>query len=137
MAIVAGVLHLCNVQFEETDNDGSRASRKGGSYDALVFAARVLALDVDQLEHNLCFQVLTIGHEEQNRTLNPDKASDSRDSLVKAVYSRSFDWIVGRVNVALAGEHGALDPSNFIGILDIFGFEVRSVGLTHPIDDIL
>ena len=125
MAVVAGVLHLCNVQFEATDNDGSRVSRESRSYDALALAARVLSVDVDQLEHNLCFQVLTIGHEEQNRTLNPDKASDSRDSLVKAIYSRSFDWIVGRVNIALAGQNGALDPANFIGILDIFGFEVR------------
>ena len=71
--------------------------------------------------------MLTIGHEKQNRTLKPNVAEDSRDALAKAVYGRAFDWILQRVNVALGGaavEEGGADADMFIGILDIFGFEI-------------
>jgi myosin-1 len=42
--------------------------------------------------------------------------------LAKALYSRLFDWIIGKVNAALGW---ATDPSCLvIGILDIYGFEI-------------
>lgn len=42
-----------------------------------------------------------------------------RDALAKMVYKRMFEWIVARINNAI------LKPGkkNFIGVLDIFGFE--------------
>ena len=50
------------------------------------------------------------------------QAAHSRDALVKAVYVNLFDWLVGQINGSLEGDsEGA--PS-FIGILDIYGFEV-------------
>ena len=39
------------------------------------------------------------------------------------LYGRVFDWLVGRINNALAPA-GAVQKKNFIGILDIYGFEV-------------
>jgi len=40
--------------------------------------------------------------------------------MAKALFSRLFDWIVSYINgVILAKEKS----SNFIGVLDIFGFE--------------
>jgi hypothetical protein len=40
--------------------------------------------------------------------------------LVKVVYSRLFDWLVGRINASIGQ-----DPAAFasIGLLDIYGFE--------------
>jgi hypothetical protein len=54
--------------------------------------------------------------------LPPLQASDARDGLVKSVYSKMFDWIVSMVNENIR----PTEPhSMFIGVLDIFGFEVR------------
>jgi len=39
------------------------------------------------------------------------------------LYGRLFDWLVMRINMSIAGHHGIVPDSNFIGVLDIFGFE--------------
>ena len=49
------------------------------------------------------------------------KAESSRDALSKAIYGRMFNWLVLRLNVST--ECGAGACKNFIGILDIYGFE--------------
>ena len=49
------------------------------------------------------------------------QAADSRDALCKFVYAKMFDWLVQRINRAMGeGPFGDM----FIGILDIFGFEI-------------
>ncbi|QQP52399.1 Myosin 5, partial [Caligus rogercresseyi] len=44
----------------------------------------------------------------------------ARDALAKSIYSNLFDWIVQRINSSLKAEG---DVHNFIGVLDIYGFE--------------
>lgn len=51
--------------------------------------------------------------------LNLGQANDARDGLAKAVYGRMFNWIVSFINETT--RHS--DSSNFVGVLDIFGFE--------------
>ena len=52
---------------------------------------------------------------------NADQATQIRDALAKEMFSRTFDFIIQRVNRAMAstGYRG-----NTLGILDIFGFEI-------------
>ncbi|KAJ1630865.1 myosin head, motor domain-containing protein [Pavlovales sp. CCMP2436] len=53
-----------------------------------------------------------------------------REGMVKAMYSRLFDWLVSRVNESLAlgqptgGGMGGGAARFFVGILDVFGFEM-------------
>ena len=59
------------------------------------------------------------------RWLCAAQATDARDGLVKNIYSKMFDWIVSMINTNIRpGEHHSM----FIGVLDIFGFEVRTAG---------
>ncbi|CAL8394737.1 unnamed protein product [Gadus morhua 'NCC'] len=51
--------------------------------------------------------------------LKPEQANNARDALAKAVYSRLFDHVVTRVNQCFPFQAS----SNFIGVLDIAGFE--------------
>ena len=40
-------------------------------------------------------------------------------ALAKSIYGKLFDWLVKHINSATAGKKG-----RFIGVLDIFGFEI-------------
>ncbi|KAI9515862.1 Unconventional myosin-VI [Dissostichus eleginoides] len=51
--------------------------------------------------------------------LKVEQANNARDALAKAVYSRLFDHVVKRVNECFPFK----TSSNFIGVLDIAGFE--------------
>ena len=57
--------------------------------------------------------------------MNPQQAVDACDALAKSIYSRMFEWIVARVNDATKAK-SSLKKRNqkFIGVLDIFGFEI-------------
>ena len=70
--------------------------------------------------------------------LSVTQAGHSRDAIAKAVYARTFGWIVQRVNESLSGDGGAgaaatasgaavAAAGTFIGILDIYGFETFGV----------
>lgn len=60
--------------------------------------------------------------------LNPAQASDNRDAFAKNLYAFLFEWFVERINRSISvPDNMVLDSTNrqvFIGILDIFGFEV-------------
>ena len=58
--------------------------------------------------------------------LDPIKAAQGRDAFCKAVYQRIFDFLVKCVNDSLAVE-GGVDGLKFIGLLDVFGFEIFEV----------
>ena len=57
-----------------------------------------------------------------NKALSKDQAESSRDALCKFMYQKLFDSVVEKVNKALhpSGKH---KTTNFIGVLDIYGFE--------------
>ena len=63
----------------------------------------------------------------------PDVANNVRDGLAKAIYARVFSWMVMRINANLAimttasPDGGDNTARFFIGILDIFGFEIFDV----------
>ncbi|KAH8088806.1 hypothetical protein JL720_6771 [Aureococcus anophagefferens] len=51
-----------------------------------------------------------------------DGSAAGARALAKAAYGRLFDWLVKRINVAVA--QGGAAGGKFIGVLDIFGFEI-------------
>ncbi|MEQ2189872.1 Unconventional myosin-Ic, partial [Goodea atripinnis] len=62
--------------------------------------------------------------EELVSPLNLEQASSARDALSKAVYGRTFTWLVNKINASLAYKDESLKNSSVIGLLDIYGFEV-------------
>ena len=67
------------------------------------------------------------------RPLTQPQVLESVAALVKFAYSQLFAWLVAKINVAHAASKGAsvggddTPPPAFIGILDIFGFEIMEV----------
>ena len=54
------------------------------------------------------------------------QSTTARDSLAKNLYSTLFDWIVNIINSSLTSAPTS-SHSSFIGVLDIYGFEVFEV----------
>ncbi|XP_034715114.1 myosin VIb isoform X3 [Etheostoma cragini] len=122
--VVAGVLHLGNIDFEETGSSSGGCVLKNQSGQTLEYCANLLGLDQDDLRVSLTTRVMLTTAGGVKGTvikvpLKVEQANNARDALAKAVYSRLFDHVVKRVNQCFPFE----TSSNFIGVLDIAGFE--------------
>ncbi len=56
--------------------------------------------------------------------LTARQSLNARDALAKATYEKLFSWIIYKCNLILSSKK---QPDGFIGILDIFGFEIFDV----------
>ncbi|RWS30216.1 unconventional myosin-VI-like protein, partial [Leptotrombidium deliense] len=124
--VVAAVLHLGNVCFEDSPEDtrGGCKLKGGNSEEALKTAADLLGLDTEELRQSLLSRLMQSKGGFKGTTylvpLKVHEAQNARDALAKALYSKLFDFIVTRiVNKAI--------PLNgnkyYVGVLDIAGFE--------------
>uniref|UniRef100_A0A8C4JIF7 Myosin IH n=1 Tax=Dromaius novaehollandiae TaxID=8790 RepID=A0A8C4JIF7_DRONO len=99
--IVASVLHFGNIQFEE-DSNGHAIIRNGTQ---IKWISKV----------SLSSQIVL-------SPLNVDLAFYARDAVAKAIYGRTFTWLVNKINGSLANKDST--RKTVIGLLDIYGFEV-------------
>ncbi|XP_034773750.2 myosin VIa isoform X2 [Acipenser ruthenus] len=122
--VVAGVLHLGNIDFEEAGSTSGGCTPKKSSSQTLEYCADLLGLDEEDLRVSLTTRVMLTTAGGAKGTvikvpLKVEQANNARDALAKAVYGRLFDHVVKRVNQCFPFE----SSSFFIGVLDIAGFE--------------
>uniref|UniRef100_A0A8C6XW16 Uncharacterized protein n=1 Tax=Naja naja TaxID=35670 RepID=A0A8C6XW16_NAJNA len=119
LQIVAGILHLGNITFQESGNYAVVESE-----DFLAFPSYLLAIDQQRLREKLTSRKMDSkwgGRQEViDVTLNVEQANFSRDALSKVLYARLFDFLVDAVNKAMEKQHQEYN----IGVLDIYGFEI-------------
>ncbi|KAJ3613824.1 hypothetical protein NHX12_020070 [Muraenolepis orangiensis] len=122
--VVAGVLHLGNIDFEEAGSSSGGCVLQNQSGQTLEYCADLLGLDEDDLQVSLTTRVMLTTAGGAKGTvikvpLKVEQANNARDALAKAMYSRLFDHVVKRVNQCFPFK----TSNNFIGVLDIAGFE--------------
>ena len=125
--IIAGLLHLGNVSFQaKVDNsEASEIAHGDGKVAAAVeSSAKFLGVDSATLGLALTTMALDIGGQKVQKDLLPAAAIVNRDATAKAVYSRLFDWLVATINDKCGDPSSVHLRKNYIGILDIFGFEI-------------
>uniref|UniRef100_A0A672FX19 Osteoclast-stimulating factor 1 n=1 Tax=Salarias fasciatus TaxID=181472 RepID=A0A672FX19_SALFA len=119
LQIVAGILHLGNINFREENNYAVVESQ-----DFLAFPAYLLGIPQDSLCSKLTSRVMDSrwgGKTESIAvTLNTEQACFTRDALSKALYTRLFDFLVHSINRAMQKDQEELN----VGVLDIYGFEI-------------
>ena len=124
--IVAGLLHLSNIEFEEIDADSCRLVNSKSCTEGRERAGAVLGMDPAELGRGLVEKLIVaqVGKnvERVRSPLTLFNARSARDSMAKALYNKMFNWLVARVNVSMAS--GLSKSKNIIGVLDIFGFEI-------------
>eukprot|EP01137_Pigoraptor_chileana_P032461 Opistho-2@21853 len=119
--LVAGILHLGNVEFVANEGDRAEGSKIKDKKE-LEIAAKLFQVEVAVLEKAVNNRTMQVkGQDPMLIPLDPIKAADNRDALMKTVYGNLFDWLVRRLNKSMAPKG---ETSNLIGVLDIFGFEI-------------
>ncbi|XP_011162466.1 unconventional myosin-Ie isoform X1 [Solenopsis invicta] len=117
--LVAGILHLGNIQFAENGNYSQIADKQ-----FLEFPAYLFGISAEQLSHKLISREFESKWGSQSEsvdvTLNVEQALYARDALAKDIYARLFDYLVKKVNSAMETNTDGYE----IGILDIYGFEI-------------
>uniref|UniRef100_A0A3P8RYW9 Myosin Ic, paralog b n=1 Tax=Amphiprion percula TaxID=161767 RepID=A0A3P8RYW9_AMPPE len=117
--IIASVLHLGNVQY-----GGEEGSACITSDTQIKYLARLLGVNGSVLTEALTHKKIIAKGEELMSPLNLEQASSARDALSKAVYGRTFTWLVNKINASLAYTDDSHKHYSVIGLLDIYGFEV-------------
>ncbi|CAM9139822.1 unnamed protein product [Laminaria digitata] len=150
--VLAALLHLGNVRFEETEHPGQgeakarmemRSSRSAVGA-SLKDTAGLLGLDEDLLVKKVTWRaMMTPGMTIHEIALTAREASDNLSALSKHTYGKLFSWMIAFINRchhqhvrglanrgAPTGEAGDNNEKHveesFIGILDIFGFEIMA-----------
>ncbi|XP_024113501.1 unconventional myosin-Ic isoform X2 [Oryzias melastigma] len=117
-AIIASVLHLGNVKFEAnvqgyaTLNDNQE----------MHWVSKLLGIPNQVLKQGLTHRKIEAKTEEVLSPFSVDHAVYARDALAKAIYGRTFNWLVNKINESLANKDSS--RKTVIGLLDIYGFEV-------------
>lgn len=116
--IVAACLHLGNVDFKADGENSILANDKSKTF--LENACSILDFDFEGIMFALTHKKIKMRSETINSPLTPQQSKDQTDSLVKYLYSTLFEWMVNKLNVCTFAEIS----NSFIGVLDIFGFEL-------------
>ncbi|KAK2497277.1 hypothetical protein MC885_004028 [Smutsia gigantea] len=123
LSIVASVLHLGNTHFAADEESNAQVTTEH----QLKYLSRLLGVEGLTLREALTHRKIIAKGEELLSPLNLEQAAYARDALAKAVYSRTFTWLVEKINRSLASKD-AESPSwrgtTVLGLLDIYGFEV-------------
>ncbi|XP_041916381.1 unconventional myosin-Ih isoform X2 [Alosa sapidissima] len=118
LAIIASVLHLGNVQFEK----GVRGYATLNNSLEVHWLSKLLGIPPQILQQGLTHRKIEAKSEEVLSPFTIDHAKYARDALAKAIYGRTFNWLVGKINESLVNKDST--RKTVIGLIDIYGFEV-------------
>lgn len=119
-AVVAAILHLGNVVFEE-DGEGSQVAAR--SEFSLATGSALLQVNAEEVRRECTKTTLQVAGQTITKLLKPTLAADAKEALLKALYDAQFQWLVNKCNAVLDIE----TDGHWIGLLDIFGFEMFEV----------
>jgi myosin heavy subunit len=114
--VCAGILHISNITFKQK-GEGSEIDSK--SREAVQNTSHFLKVSEETLSAALCARTIEVRGEVNLIHNNAKEAQEASDAVSKAIYDKLFNWLVQRINASVNGEKGS-----FIGVLDIFGFEI-------------
>ena len=119
--MLSAILNLGNVLFVN-DNDGEGCKiHEEQSFAHLTYASTCIGVEDGALLTAFTEKQMTVDGVGISKKQTVVQAFEKRDSLVKSIYSSLFDWLVYRLNITIAEGKKSW---GFIGLLDIFGFEM-------------
>ncbi|KAL5596575.1 hypothetical protein BROUX41_006800 [Berkeleyomyces rouxiae] len=124
---IAAVLHLGNIQVVKESRSVDQARLATDAKDQAFKVCKLLGVSLEPFLQGLLHPKVKAGREWVEKVQTPEQVRLALDALSKGIYERGFGDLVNRINVQLdrggLGMGGIEDP-NFIGVLDIAGFEI-------------
>ncbi|CRH01004.1 hypothetical protein PRELSG_1135200 [Plasmodium relictum] len=147
ISILFGILLLGNVKIGEKENSNGIVQGVIENYKEFEKACEALFLDKVIVENICSTKITTIGKSEIKSYFTREEMQTMIHSFSKIIYYNLFNWIIDRINSFIDTSYAKenenedihlnknenISPNihlnnnrNFIGILDIFGFEIFS-----------
>merc|ERR1719159_76853 len=98
--------------------------------DMVTKAANLLELEVDWFVDTFMKPKLKVGKDFVKKGQNVDQVNFSVSATAKSLFARMFDWVVLLVNDSLDTPN---PRKNFIGVLDIAGFEIFELNVLEQL----
>ncbi|EDO36037.1 predicted protein [Nematostella vectensis] len=117
--VVAAVLHLGNIIFEDIDDTHGGCQVSSKCSDEVNITAKLLGVSPEELQQALTTRLMSAGGADVRVPLKLEQAYAARDALAKSIYTKLFDHIVAQVNQCFP----FTSSFTYIGVLDIAGFE--------------
>jgi myosin-1 len=119
-SLLAGILHLGNVQFGDKNNYATVLSERDLQAPCAYFGIGIDYLKTKLISKRLEFKEQE-GMKQVDQTFTVDKAIFTRDALAKSIYARIFDYLIQIINSAFKT---TTRSDLTVCILDIYGFEI-------------
>lgn len=114
------ILHLGNLNYKSVMISHMEATEIMDD-STMKMIAEILDVQIRPLKEALTKKTIFAQGERVVSNLSKEQAIEARDAFVKAIYSRLFIMIVGKINGTIFKSN--VNLKNSIGVLDIFGFE--------------
>jgi len=112
------ICYLGNAKWKQK---GREEQAEPDGMEEVTRAAKLIGTDVDYFVDTFMKPKLKVGKDYVKKGQNKDQVAFAISATSKSLYARLFDWIVGLVNDSLDTPN---PRKNFIGVLDIAGFEI-------------
>lgn len=115
--VIALILHLGNIELTEDRSGQARITNS----DQLSLVSELMGVDAAQLNTALVRPTVRAGREAVSQQRTKKQVTEEVAALCKTMYEKTFGWLVDRINLVL---DRPTSKSQFIGVLDIAGFEI-------------
>jgi myosin heavy subunit len=128
-ALLAAILHLGNIECLIKDDESAKAEDEVVEVTCSTFSlsrlSKLLGVSEQQLLTSLTTQQIIIKGRSsiKIKVLSKEEVWNNVAALIKWIYSKLFKWLVKTINFSLRLQNDQTSLP-FIGILDIFGFEI-------------
>lgn len=121
LCATAAVLHVGNIKLVPDQKDYAIPNKESAK--TIEIIVKLLKLDVNKLIERLTTKKIKVARETISSRLSLAEGGTNREALSKAIYQGIFLWLVKKINEELYRAESRDDSLNWIGILDVFGFE--------------
>lgn len=133
--ILSIILHLGNINFKNLDKQNNKqAVLTDDSEETIDKIAKLLGVTSMDFKKSFLNSKMKVGREIVNQQRTAQQAKFSIDALAKTLYEKLFQYLIDKINenfkaaTTNSGDDDDddifLDTNNYIGILDIAGFEI-------------